>query len=1182
MKKIISLLLCAVLVLTSINTKFVEPTKAAEAKTYTGVPVGEQWLDTNGKHIQAHGGGFLQENGKYYWVGENKSHNSGDFYAVSLYSSTDLLNWKKEGDILTESSPTVEGAEYGLQHCKVERPKLVKNSDGTYVLYGHWEDTTNYGSSQIMVATSKNITGPYTFQGHWRPGAKKDSKYRNWRNVSDIGYITDEAYFTTRVADLTEEEISDTSNYGFGSRDLTVYTEGNTGYLISADDHSKMRIHELNDTFDDIKTIAEGGVSYNIFEGAKREAPALVKAGDGYYLIMSGQSGWFPNQALYAYTQDISDPEAWSELKVIGNNSTFYSQPTNIITIKKQDGTNEYVYMGDRWNKDALGSSTYVWLPLDINTQNHTMDMKYCPGWKLNTAIGSIELPDVINVSENKPVFAEKGVDRVDESLPEQPTYELKPEYANDGIYDMADYWSDEKKTYYGQDKVPYTWTVDLEKEYDLSRVDISYLTVGGSEGMYGYYIKGSNDNENWEVLKYNGGNRRVAFTTDKVSGKYRYVQIEVVSIVNIQNGSSVASWANGLMEVQVYADNTNSVNTQLPEISLKSGEYVGEQKASITSEAGAEIYYTTNGLQPTKNSTKYNGSITIPVGTTTLKAVAYKNGKECSATAQRTYTVYDPEAVDYSKTDLTGCVHIGDTSANLPTDISLTTYGGVSKQVKVKWDSRSFEESDMFNEVSVQGVIVGQEDERVTYTATVLPPVDEYFITCNNTDSELWSRVKEITPTMINDVADQKKESAEQTWGTVKTGNVKSKTTNKEPWNTGYYNNNGTIDYVLKLEAGKHEITVGAAGWWNNTYNLDVKYSYEGQAESSLCNVSVKGNDEGYGVGTIELDKAAEVTIKVPKVLAWLAVGNTDNQTEGETSETTSLSGETGNEMQYVIRTNNTWIDLGVWKYMFNTWNNSNGLYAGGDKADNLKLQILSSNWQTWVTQVECSFNTVPGQTYNYKVCMNSSKADGSYFFTIGNEQQFLQLLKGDNVVAGSYKATSTKTKINLMLAYVGLNVELDISQVQIYTEDGKEVTIEDRNNLPEETTTAVTQPPKTQAPTVTTTKGTQTTTKKPAAKVSVKRAKILKAVKKKKAKVAKISLKKLKGIKRYRVKVSRTKKFRPKYTRTFNVKKVKFTIKKLKPNKKYYIKVRAYKIVRGKKYYGKWSKIRKIQFKK
>ncbi|MDR0958861.1 MAG: hypothetical protein LBM23_00625 [Propionibacteriaceae bacterium] len=531
------------------------PLPTATPITYDGVPVGQTWYDTDGDSIQAHGGGFLQEGDTYYWVGEDKAHNSSNFLAVHLYSSKDLLNWTDEGQILTAASPTVAGAEHGLTDCKIERPKLVKNPDGGYVLWGHWEDMTGYSSSQIMVATSDSITGPYTFQGHWRPGALDDPQYRNWR-VSGSNYISDAAYAAGRSADLTGDIVSDTSRYGFGSRDLTVYAEGDTAYLLSSEDHATMRLHQLTTDFDDV-ALANGApvLSYQLFVDQRREAPALVKVDGVYYAITSSQSGWYPNQAMYATATDITDPASWSALQVIGNNSTYYSQPTNIMTIAGESG-NSYVYMGDRWNSKALGSSSYVWMPLSINSGARTMDMTFAPGWSLDVATGSIVMPETALVSENQPVYATAT------SLTNGDGTRLAPELANDGNDVLNSFW-DSNKEYYGQDTVPYTWTVDLGQAHDLARIDLSFAVCNGSEGRYTYRAWGSNspisslasaNSAAWTLLADRSGNTEVAFTSDEIVGLFRYVRVEVLNVVNDHNGNSTASWANGIVEIAVHA----------------------------------------------------------------------------------------------------------------------------------------------------------------------------------------------------------------------------------------------------------------------------------------------------------------------------------------------------------------------------------------------------------------------------------------------------------------------------------------------------------------------------------------------------------------------------------------------------------------------------------------------------
>lgn len=52
---------------------------------------------------------------------------------------------------------------------------------------------------------------------------------------------------------------------------------------------------------------------------------------------------------------------------------------------------------------------------------------------------------------------------------------------------------------------------------------------------------------------------------------------------------------------------------------------------------AGAEIRYTTDGSQPTAQSTLYSGPLTL-TETTTVKAIAIKDGQS-SAVTSRTYS---------------------------------------------------------------------------------------------------------------------------------------------------------------------------------------------------------------------------------------------------------------------------------------------------------------------------------------------------------------------------------------------------------------------------------------------------------------------------------------------------------------------------------------------------------------
>ena len=58
------------------------------------------WSDTNGKLINAHGGGVIFFEGKYYWYGEHKLEGKSEATfadgGIHCYSSSDLINWKDD------------------------------------------------------------------------------------------------------------------------------------------------------------------------------------------------------------------------------------------------------------------------------------------------------------------------------------------------------------------------------------------------------------------------------------------------------------------------------------------------------------------------------------------------------------------------------------------------------------------------------------------------------------------------------------------------------------------------------------------------------------------------------------------------------------------------------------------------------------------------------------------------------------------------------------------------------------------------------------------------------------------------------------------------------------------------------------------------------------------------------
>ena len=151
--------------------------------------------------------------------------------------------------------------------------------------------------------------------------------------------------------------------------------------------------------------------------------------------------------------------------------------------------------------------------------------------------------------------------------------------------------------------------------------------------------------------------------------------------------------------------------------------------------------------------------------------------------------------------------------------------------------------------------------------------------------------------------------------------------------------------------------------------------------------------------------------------------------------------------------------------------------------------------------------------------------------------------------------------------------------------TQGPSETASQNPTQTPSETVSQTpTEPIVTQAPT-TNNSSQNPTTARPTldpstttAKVVVPKVTVKKATKKKSAKMAKVTLKKVNNVTGYQVSVCLNKNFK-KGVKSRKFKKISFTFTGLKSKKVYYIRARAYRIIKGKTYYGQWSKPKKIK---
>ncbi|WP_405326802.1 glycoside hydrolase family 43 protein [Leeuwenhoekiella sp. LLG6367-2.1] len=341
---------------------------------------GAIWKDTEGKHINAHGGGIYSEGDTYYWYGEHKGQSSIAQVGVRVYSSSDLYNWKNEGIALAVSNDLDSEITKG---SVIERPKVIyNNKTGKYVMWFHLElKNQGYAAARTGVAISDSPTGPFKYLKSYRPNAnvwplnfplsnqkrtKKNELYEWWTPEWKAALI--EGLYVRR--DFREGQMS---------RDMTVFVDddGKAYHIHSSEENQTLHISELTDDYLDFTSRWT-----RMKPGGQNEAPAVFKHNDTYYMITSGLTGWAPNAA-----RSFSAKSIWGPWKSLGNPATgklaqvtFNSQSTYVLTVNGVEDT--FLYMGDRWNPKNHIDGRYIWLPIKI--KNKKPEIEWLDKWDLS------------------------------------------------------------------------------------------------------------------------------------------------------------------------------------------------------------------------------------------------------------------------------------------------------------------------------------------------------------------------------------------------------------------------------------------------------------------------------------------------------------------------------------------------------------------------------------------------------------------------------------------------------------------------------------------------------------------------------------------------------------------------------------------------------------------------------
>lgn len=334
---------------------------------------GQIWPDDKGVHINAHGGGILYQNGKYYWFGEHKvAGDAGNraMVGVHCYSSTDLYNWKDEGIALSVSDDPKNDIARG---CILERPKVVYNKlTKKYVMWFHLELLgKGYAAARAGVATSDRVTGPYTFIKSYRPNAGQMPFYPPFTGQS-------EKVNCAAPASETDGFFCRDLPGGQMARDMTVFVDddGKAYHVFSSEENYTLQLSQLTPDY-----TGHTGKFIRIYIGHQTEAPALFKHNGIYYMIGSGCTGWAPNAARWFSAKSIWGPWVYHGNPCKGADSaiTYGGQSTHVLPVAgKKDA---FIFMADKWTpKDAI-DGRYLWLP--ISFKGDDVEINWLDSWDL-------------------------------------------------------------------------------------------------------------------------------------------------------------------------------------------------------------------------------------------------------------------------------------------------------------------------------------------------------------------------------------------------------------------------------------------------------------------------------------------------------------------------------------------------------------------------------------------------------------------------------------------------------------------------------------------------------------------------------------------------------------------------------------------------------------------------------
>jgi hypothetical protein len=316
------------------------------------------WDTKDGRPIYSQGGGIFRFDDpstgekKYFWYGvhykeaeayrsdPSVTHPRTNFVAVTCYTSTDLVAWKFENNVLTKEELDAHGRTYWLGRLGVAYlPELKKYA----MLVQH--------NNLVLITVSDSPVGPFT-----------------WHQQINM------------------KEMIGTTNTG----DQTVFTDEDSGksYLVYSygQGRNKIYISEIG--------VKDGKVTLldctKIFQGAGREGNCMFKYKGKYYMFASNLYGWDASLAYYLVADNIRGPYLpENDMRVLPGAADDYAHVTQTGFFVNVKGSKKetVIYCGDRWADFAGNGLGYnQWVPLSF--EGATPYFNSLSAWNLNAKTG--------------------------------------------------------------------------------------------------------------------------------------------------------------------------------------------------------------------------------------------------------------------------------------------------------------------------------------------------------------------------------------------------------------------------------------------------------------------------------------------------------------------------------------------------------------------------------------------------------------------------------------------------------------------------------------------------------------------------------------------------------------------------------------------------------------------------